>query len=248
MKFRHRFHVCLGIENLDMRLYIIRHASPHYAKDTIDGNGHIEAAALSNYLSGLNIDEIYSSPLGRAVDTAQYTAVRLGLPINQEAWMQELVRLWIPEIDKTLWDLNGSFFRSAEFLSRMNAWQSISPLDHPQLAETMEMLRRQSDEFLARQGLVRIGGVYQVAKKNQKQIAVFCHLGFGLTWLSHLLEIPLPLVWAGFYLYPASVTTILFEERPAGIAVPRCLGLGDISHLVAQGIQPQPYGLLSNQQ
>lgn len=231
-----------------MRLYIIRHASPDYDRDTITNNGHQEAAALSEFLGALHIDEIYSSPLGRAVDTAQYAVDRLKLPVTLESWVEELVQLWIPEIDKTLWDFDGSFFRSTEILSRLNSWQSVSPLDHPRLAEVQRMVAQRSDEFLSRQGLVREDGVYRIVRQNQKQIAVFCHLGLGLTWLSHLLEIPLPLVWAGFYLYPASVTTILFEERPVGIAVPRCLGLGDISHLVAQGIQPQPYGLLSNQQ
>jgi len=229
-----------------MRLYIIRHASPDYEKDTISDQGNLEAAALSEYLANLHMDEIYTSPLGRAVATARYSAERLGLPIVEEVWMQELLNLWIPELDQTLWDMNGSFFRSENILADLNTWQTIPPLNHPRLAETVAMVSRESDAFLARQGFVRVGGVYHIRHQNRKQIAAFCHLGFGLTWLSHILEIPLPIVWAGFYLFPASVTTILFEERPEGIAVPRCLGLGEISHLTAKGIYPHPYGLLSN--
>jgi probable phosphoglycerate mutase len=230
-----------------MRLYIIRHADPDYETDSIDENGHLAARTLADYLASQNIAEIYSSPLGRAIETAQYTAEKLGVSVIQQTWLQELTQLWIPELDQTLWDLPGSRYRSDEFLCQLSAWNTVPPLNHPRLAAALASLRQQSDEFLAKQGFVRNGSVYNMMEPNEKQIAVFCHLGFGLTWLSHLLEIPLPLVWAGFYLYPTSITTILFEQRPDGIAVPRCLGLGDISHLIAQNIQPRASGLLANE-
>ncbi len=38
-------------------------------------------------------------------------------------------------------------------------------------------------------------------------------------------------MWAGFYLAPSSVTTVLFDERTRDVAVPRCIGLSDVSHL-----------------
>lgn len=37
--------------------------------------------------------------------------------------------------------------------------------------------------------------------------------GFGLTWLSHLLGIPLPLFHSSFYLPPSSVSTVVFDEH-----------------------------------
>jgi hypothetical protein len=75
---------------------------------------------------------------------------------------------------------------------------------------------------------------------------VFCHGGFGLTWLAHLLALPLPLVWSGFWLPPSSVTTMLFDERSPEWAVPRCIGLGDVSHLYAAGLQVQARGIMAN--
>lgn len=62
-------------------------------------------------------------------------------------------------------------------------------------------------------------------------------------------------------LAPSSVTTVLFEERTKDYAVPRCIGLGDISHLYASGLRipnssyekansfypfPRPSGIKSN--
>ena len=62
----------------------------------------------------------------------------------------------------------------------------------------------------------------------------------------HLLEIPLPLMWAGFHLPPSSVTTVLFDERSEQWAVPRCTGVGDVSHLYAAGLPVQPAGIKAN--
>jgi probable phosphoglycerate mutase len=75
---------------------------------------------------------------------------------------------------------------------------------------------------------------------------MFCHGGFGLMWLAHLLEIPFPLVWAGFWLPPSSVTTVLFEERSSAWSVPRCIGLGDVAHLYAAGLPVSPAGIMAN--
>jgi probable phosphoglycerate mutase len=83
-------------------------------------------------------------------------------------------------------------------------------------------------------------------KPNRDRIAVFSHAGFALTWLSVLLEIPVTLVWSGFFLPPSSVTTILFEERSADWVVPRCTGLGDVSHLYAAGLAVGTVGLEGN--
>ncbi|MGN6699643.1 MAG: histidine phosphatase family protein, partial [Thermomicrobiales bacterium] len=78
------------------------------------------------------------------------------------------------------------------------------------------------------------------------RIAVFCHNGSAQTWLAHLLAIPLTLFWSSFWLAPSSVTTVLFDERSTDWAVPRCLSVGDLSHLYAAGLPAQPKGILAN--
>jgi len=50
----------------------------------------------------------------------------------------------------------------------------------------------------------------------------------------------------GFFLYPSSVTTVLFDERSKNWAVPRCIGLGELSHLYANNLPPQPSGIKAN--
>ena len=60
--------------------------------------------------------------------------------------------------------------------------------------EGFEQLKAHSDEFIARHGYVREGSRYRVTAPNRERIAVFCHGGLGLTWLAHLLDLPLTLV------------------------------------------------------
>lgn len=233
-----------------MRLYIIRHAEPDYEHNTITPKGHREAKALAKRLKHEGLTRIYSSPLGRALHTAEYTAKTTRLKIKTESWTRELSDLNMGPVPPwgTLmaWDLPGEIIRrKKEFLDDAR-WQQIPHLHPKKFKKTVSKLNRSSDQFLLRHGYRRKGGRYQVMRENKERIAVFCHNGFGLTWLAHLLEIPLPLVWTGFWMAPSSVTTILMDMRSKQWAVPRCIGLCDVSHLHAEGIPVSTHGIKAN--
>ena len=233
-----------------MRLYIVRHADPDYEGNTITAAGHLEAQALSRRFASQGLDYIYSSPLPRAVETMQYTANALGMTPEIVEWTAELSEWKIDQKWGALFafDLAGEVIRGCELLPSHDTWHLTTPLDDPLFREKFSALKQHSDTFLAQHGYERQGGLYRCQQPNRKKIAVFCHNGFGLTWLAHLLEIPVSLIWSGFWLAPSSVTTILFDERSAEWAVPRCLSVGDVSHLYAEGLPVQPRGLLSNRE
>ena len=218
-----------------MRLYLIRHAEPAYPHDALTARGHRQARALARRLDGLGSDlgigHVYSSPMNRALETATYTAKRLGLEVEVEPWTRELEDWWVPDEavgERPVWQVDATVLRG---LGR-DDWDSSPPFDAPHLGRGFERLCADADAFLARQGCRRDGAAYRLEDPPQQGIAVFCHAGLALTWLAHLLAIPPPLLWAGFSLPPASVTTILFEELAGGGAAARCLGLGDV------GLQP----------
>lgn len=235
-----------------MRLYIIRHADPDYEHNTITPAGHVEAKALAKRLKKEGINKIYSSPMGRALDTMKYTKELIGLDYNIEEWTEEIWdRL---KMDDTpwgtiaAWDIPGEVIRKDGIVPSYDMWTNIPYLKEKdnEIEDTLKMISENSDEFLRRQGYVRKGGKYACYKPNRDRVAVFCHGGFGLTWIGHLLSIPLPLIWSGFWLPPSSVTTILFDERSKEWAVPRCIGLGDVSHLYEAGLPVRPRGILEN--
>ena len=142
--------------------------------------------------------------------------------------------------------LPGEVIREREGFAAHDRWHGRPPFADPIFRERWAILQRNSDAFIARHGYERDGGRYRVVRSNRETLAIFCHGGFGLTWLAHLLHLPVPLVWSGFWLPPSSVTTILFDERSSHWAVPRCIGLGDIGHLYEAGLAVQAAGIQAN--
>src|SRR5207249_4025573 len=140
------------------------------------------------------------------------------------------------------WDLHGEIIRGQAAYPNHDDWHTLEPLRNLAFRDGFASLADSSDAFFRRHGYEREGGRYRRVQPNSDRIAVFCHGGFGLCWLAHLLALPLTLVWSGFWLPPSSVTTILFDERSAEWAVPRCIGLGDVSHLYAAGLPVRARG------
>ena len=62
-----------------MRIILIRHGDPNYEKDCLTELGHKQAAAAAQRLLSEDIDEIYSSPQGRAFQTAEYFSKASGI-------------------------------------------------------------------------------------------------------------------------------------------------------------------------
>ena len=232
-----------------MRLFIVRHADPDYPNDHITDHGHKEAAACAERFKKLGLDRLYTSPLGRARATCGYTAEALG--------MEPVVLDWTAELAGTeqefeghgrlcVWDTPGELIRAHDPLPGHTNYLELAPFNNRSVREHIARIDRESDKFLAGLGYVREGYRYRIERTSTERVAVFCHGGFGLTWLAHLLAIPTPLVWSGFWLSPTSVTTVLFDERSTSWAVPRCIGVADTCHLYEAGLPVLPRGIKAN--
>jgi len=232
-----------------MRIYVIRHADPDYENNTITPAGHLEAQALAERLRAEGITHIYTSPLGRARHTMQYTSQATGLDGVVLDWTQELAGLAmdLPNQGREMaWDIHGETVRTMRPLPTHDDWHTRPPLDDPRLREAFETVQAASDAFLAEHGYVREGRRYRIGRPNRDRLAVFTHAGLGLTWLAHLLDLPLPLAWAALHPAPSSVTIVLMDERTPQYACPRCLAFGDTSHLYHASLPVQPRGTIAN--
>ena len=94
-----------------MRLIIVRHGDPNYETDSLTEKGWREAEFLSVRMEKQLQKEhtyIYTSPLGRAKDTASLTLKKLGMTATEFKWLREFEA---PAIDedtgtyKVCWDL-----------------------------------------------------------------------------------------------------------------------------------------------
>lgn len=231
-----------------MRLLIIRHGDPEYANDTLTRVGEKQAASVARRLaSGMDghVSHLYTSPKGRARLTASPSEKLLKKTAAVEEWTREL-SYW-PRLAGTeragegglaMWDLSASTVRGQSGVTSGNEWVSVGEIGEAK--KPYENLQMDSDAFLARHGYVKEGEAYRIVRRNRDVVAVFCHGGFGLTWLAHLLHLPLSMVWTSFFLPTSSVTTILFDERERDFASPRAIGVGDLSHLYKDGLFPLP--------
>lgn len=232
-----------------MRLYIIRHADPDYPNNTITATGHIEAEALAKRMAKVGLSRIYTSPLGRAKHTAQYTVDATGIEPVILPWTAELSIDGVTGIDGerwAAWNLEGQVIRGQQEMPHHSNWHERAELAHYNYREHYDQLKKDSDAFLSELGYERHNGVYKVRENNEERIAIFCHAGFGVSWMAHLLEMPLTLAWCGFFWAPSSVTKILMELRTPEIAVPRALCVGDTSHIYAEGLAESSRGTTAN--
>lgn len=233
-----------------------------YVTDSLTRAGRREAAALARYFASDDCEarptRIYSSPRGRARATARYSEKALEIRAEIEPWTTELTH-W-PRMSGgggedsmrnakpgegglAIWDTAGEESQIRDVADIVNVGNQFEVTPSLKVVQTSYgELKACSDMFIARHGYVwetpvdGAAGRYRVVQSNDEVIAVFCHGGFGLTWLAILLGLPLTLVYTSFYLAPSSVTTILFDERSADFACPRLLNFGSLAHLEKEGL------------
>ena len=73
-----------------MLLYIVRHGEPNYTTDTLTDRGWLQAEAVGKRMFDAGIDRIFSSPMGRAKQTAEPACRLLGKEYTVEPWAHEI--------------------------------------------------------------------------------------------------------------------------------------------------------------
>ena len=73
-----------------MLLYIVRHGDPDYDTDSLTPRGVLQAEAVAKRLCNTGINQIFSSPMGRAKQTAEPLCRLLDLPCQIEPWTHEI--------------------------------------------------------------------------------------------------------------------------------------------------------------
>lgn len=208
-----------------MRLYLIRHAeSQGNAEMRLQGRvdfplterGRRQAEALARRLSRQSIAAVYSSPMRRALDTAQAIAQRLGLRVREEPRIQEY------DFGEALSGLTWQEIRERrpeviEALLRDDAGFPRYPGE-----EGREAFRRRVSE-----------GMWEIARRHagEEAVAVVTHAGpiavFLLEVLDRGYQRPIP-----FTLENASLTTVeVPESPPPGFPPGVLVGMNDTCHL-----------------
>ncbi len=229
-----------------MLLFYIRHGDPIYDPDSLTPLGSRQAEAVARRLALYGLDRIYSSSSNRAKLTAQPTCELLKTDMEILDWTNEHYA-WLefsridPASGNRVWDFCLPWLReiyaSPEIAALGEHWY-----DHPQVRdegfrEGDARIRRETYAFLAELGYVfdPEKGMYRAERPNGERIALFAHQGFGLAFLSRLLNIPRPVFCTRFDMGHSGLTVIEFPETE-GWVLPRILTLSNDSHLYRDGL------------
>ncbi len=228
-----------------MLLFYVRHGHPTYNPDELTPLGWKEAEAIGKRLALFGVDEIYASSSIRAMETAQPTCdltrkekTVLEFAHENLAWkdltmpLDEKRKTWVfshPEGRK--------LFTDPSVLALGHEWYKHPKFEGYSFQQGMERVRTEADKFLASLGYEHIPGrgIYKATAPNDKRVAFFAHQGFGLAFLSCILDIPYPQFSVHFDLSHSGLTVIEFPEEN-GISIPRICTLSSDSHLYKEGL------------
>ena len=204
-----------------MLFFYLRHGDPIYSPDSLTPLGEKQAEALSKRLALYGIDEIYASTSRRAIQTAQPTADLLNKQITEldfanesYAWQEftflndDNQRLWLFQSEKA-----REIFADRQVISLGYDWYKDSAFCAYGYQKGLDRVYTASDAFFLSLGYrhIRQTGKYEVVVSNSKRVALFAHQGFGIAFLSCLLDIPYPLFANHFDMCHTGMTVIDFN-------------------------------------
>lgn len=225
-----------------MKLIFIRHGEPDYSTDSLTENGKKQAADAAKRLEKEGIKAIYASPMGRARETAGYTAKALNLDVNILDYMHEID--WgdrsedVSEEEKIPynghpWTLAYKLLTENPEYVNSSEWAQHPYFKNNKCLDYYEKVSKGLDDLLSEYGLVRKNGLYSCSKENNDTIALFAHGGSGAILFSHILSLPFPFVLTTMPYGVCSVSVISFNEQQGDMVIPRLELFDDMGHIEA---------------
>ncbi len=192
-----------------MRLIFVRHGEPDYERDCLTPRGRLQAEAAARRLEREGVTAIYTSPNGRAGETASFTARLLNLPVTTLDYMHEVS--WggqgIPA-EGHPWTLSDWLLDRENYDFSASDWRAHPYFRNNAVLDYECRITAAFDALLAEHGYTHCGRRYLCAAAEEETLAVFSHGGSGACVLSHLLSLPFPYV-ASVMTYDFTSVTIL---------------------------------------
>ena len=223
-----------------MVIYYVRHGDPIYNPDSLTELGHKQAEALVDRMVAINPDEIYASTSNRAILTAKPTCDKLGkeptlLDFANEghAWRELAVdNKWLFQDAKKV-----ELLSSEEVLKMGHDWYNHPAFLQYDFEKGIKRIDNAVDEWLLGLGYKhdRKNGRYEIVKPSDKKVAFFAHQGFGVAFLSSVLDIPYSEFCIKFDICHTGLTVIEFCEYDK-FAIPKILTFSNEAHLYKNGV------------
>lgn len=223
-----------------MKIIFVRHGHPDYVNDCLTELGRKQAQQAAERLKNENIDEIYSSPFGRAYETSLYTAKLFSKEVTKLDFMREIK--WGSsdgeEVYKDGHPWDTSLYAISLGYSLMDeGWTKEKPFCNNVVFSEIERVAEESDIWFEKLGYKREGANYRVIGDNtDKTIALFSHGGSSSALFSHMLNLPF------FYLCRAicpdftAITVMSLSDEKGTLTAPMIELANDSRHIKGNGV------------
>ena len=229
-----------------MLILYVRHGDPIYNPDSLTPLGHRQAEAVAKRIALYGVDKIYASSSNRAMLTAQPTCELLKQEMTVLDWCNES-HAWadfaipLDESGRRTWDFHHpklqELYCSKEIADLGDRWYEHPLLKDYHFEKGDQRIRKEAHALLAEHGYEYDPDkrMYKAVRPNDDRIAIFAHQGFGLSFLSCILDIPHPIFCSRFDMGHSGMTAIHFETDKEYVT-PRILTLSDDSHIYREGL------------
>jgi len=220
-----------------MFLYLIRHGEPDYETDTLTELGVKQAELLSRRFKHVKFDRIFTSPLGRAKQTAMPTCIMQNKKFEELQWLSEsrAYDAMSAEIDgkKDWWfAVQNTKIRTPEDAEKYATSQTR--VFYNSIASSFDILLSELGYEKCGRGTPDEASCgYEIKSDKYDRVALFCHDGISKILLSYALLIPFHVFCASFSIPHTGVTVLHYAQTDDKITAPRCMLLSDLSHLYA---------------
>ncbi|MBR5407604.1 MAG: histidine phosphatase family protein [Lachnospiraceae bacterium] len=229
-----------------MRLILVRHGEPDYKNDCLTNKGIQQAKNTAARLEKEGISAIYSSPMGRAFETAGYTADSQGLKVKILDFMHEIDWGDIQECkeeDKLLynghpWALGFKLLTENPGYVGSGDWDNHHYFKDNKCLNDYKKVSSCIDDFLDSFGLKRREGLYYCERNCEDTVAIFAHGGSGAIMISHILSLPFPFVLTTMPFNLCSISVIEFIQEAGEVTVPMLSLFNDTGHI--EGLKREP--------
>ncbi len=228
-----------------MILFYIRHGRPTYSPDDLKPVGRRQAESVAHRLALFGVDRVFASSSNRAIETARPTCELCELEMTVLDWCNEGYAWSEMSADRgdghAFWAFAVPKWQRlfvSEEVQRLGAqWYDHPAFDGTKFKDGIQRVDHETDAVLA--SLVYVADrprhLYTAERPNEERVAVFAHEGFGLMFLSSLLDIPYCTYCAHFSMGYTGLTVIEFRDDD-GIAIPQALSVDNDGHLYRDGL------------
>ena len=235
-----------------MIFYYVRHGDPTYDPDSLTPLGRRQAEAVGRRFAVHGLDKIFASSSTRAMQTADPACemlkkekVVLDWFNESHAWRELTV---VNDKGNMLWCFQHSptkeLFAKAEVRAMGKEFYKHPLVKNDKYCKMVDFekglgrIQKEADAFFEalgyRHDAEQCG--YIAEEPNDQRVALFAHQGFGLAFLSCVLDIPYNDFCTRFDIGHTGVTVIEFSAEKGKLCIPLVMQLSNDSHLYKEGL------------